>query len=92
MTALIGRVYLVQIELVTAYVVQPSVLSSRFQPENQAEMYCTRMKNKFRGKNEPIPELGQDVKHLARLEHPSAPTEARKQLVVDCLDSLNESR
>ena len=92
MTVLIGRVYLVQIELVTAYVVQPSVLSSRFQPENQAEMYCTRMKNKFRGKNEPIPELGQDVKHLARLEHPSAPTVPRKQLVVDCLDSLNESR
>lgn len=72
--------------------VQPSALSSLFQPENQAEMYCTQMKNTFLGKNEPIPELGQDVKHLARLEHPSAPTEARKQMVVDCLDSLNESR
>jgi hypothetical protein len=41
------------------------------------------MKNKFRGKNESIPELGQDVKHLARLEHPSAPTESRKQIALE---------
>jgi len=69
-----------------------SALSSRFQPENQAEMYRAQMKNKLRGKNEPIPELGQDVKRLVRLAYPSAPTEVREQLARDCfVDSLNEA-
>ena len=55
-------------------------------------MYRAQMKNKLRGKNEPIPELGQNVKRLVRLAYPSAPTEVREQLARDCfVDSLNEA-
>ena len=79
-------------EMRVNYLHLTSALSSRFQPENQAEMYRAQMKNKLRGKNEPIPELGQDVKRLVRLAYPSAPTEVREQLARDCfVDSLNEA-
>jgi hypothetical protein len=45
-------------EMRVNYLHLTSALSSRFQPENQAEMYRAQMKNKLRGKNEPIPKLG----------------------------------
>jgi hypothetical protein len=74
-------------EMRVNYLHLTSSLSSRFQPENQEEM-----KNKLRGKNEPIPELGQDVKRLVRLAYPSDPTQVREQLVRDYfVDSLNEA-
>ena len=69
-----------------------SALASRFQPENQAEMYRAQMKNKLRGRTEPIPVLGQDIKRLVRLAYPSAPREVREQLARDCfIDSLNDA-
>ena len=69
-----------------------AALSSRFQPENQAEMYRAQMKSKLRGRAEPIPELGQDIKRLVRLAYPSAPLEVGEQLARDCfIDSLNDS-
>lgn len=55
-------------------------------------MYRAQMENKLRGKNEPIPELDQDVKRLVRLAYSSVPTEVREQLARDCfVDSLNEA-
>lgn len=67
-------------------------LASRFQPENQAEMYRAQMKSKLRGRTESIPVLGQDIKRLVRLAYPSAPREVKEQLARDCfIDSLNDA-
>lgn len=69
-----------------------SALRSRFQPTNQAEMYRVQMKSKIRGRNEPIPVLGQSIKRLARLAYPSASPEVREQLARDCfVDALNDA-
>ncbi|CAC5382525.1 unnamed protein product [Mytilus coruscus] len=67
-------------------------LASRFQPENQAEMYRAQMKSKIRRRTEQIPVLGQDIKRLVRLAYPSAPIEIKEQLACECfIDSLNDA-
>ncbi|VDI26184.1 Hypothetical predicted protein [Mytilus galloprovincialis] len=59
-------------EMRTNFVQLTAALASRFQPENQAEMYRAQMKSKIRGRTEQIPVLGQDIKRLVRLAYPSA--------------------
>ncbi|CAG2195694.1 unnamed protein product [Mytilus edulis] len=76
-------------EMRTNFVQLTAALASRFQPENQAEMYRSQMKSKIRGRTEQIPVLGQDIKRLVRLAYPSAPMEVRDYLARDCfIDSL----
>ncbi|CAC5410912.1 unnamed protein product [Mytilus coruscus] len=43
-----------------------AALASRFQPENESEMYRAQMKSKIRGRTEQIYVLGQDIKRLVR--------------------------
>ncbi|CAG2223289.1 unnamed protein product [Mytilus edulis] len=79
-------------EMRTNFVQLTAALASRFQPENQAEMYRAQMKSKIRGRTEQIPVLGQDIKRLVRLAYPSAPMEVRDYLARDCfIDSLNDA-
>jgi hypothetical protein len=67
-------------------------LNTRFQPDNQAEMYRAQMKNRLRKRAEPLSELSHDVKRLVRLAYPAAPMEVREHLARDCfIDSLNNS-
>ncbi|CAC5371057.1 unnamed protein product [Mytilus coruscus] len=78
-------------EMRTNFIQLTAALASRFQPENQAEMYRAQMKSKIRGRTEQIPVLGQDIKRLVRLAYPSAPIEIKEQLACDCfIDSLND--
>ncbi|CAC5391200.1 unnamed protein product [Mytilus coruscus] len=78
-------------EMRTNFIQLTAALASRFQPENQAEMYMAQMKSKIRGRMEQIPVLGQDIKRLVRLAYPSAPIEIKEQLACDCfIDSLND--
>ncbi|CAC5403126.1 unnamed protein product [Mytilus coruscus] len=51
-------------EMRTNFIQLTAALASRFQPENQAEMYRAQMKSKIRGRTEQIPVLGQDIKRL----------------------------
>ncbi|VDI67315.1 Hypothetical predicted protein [Mytilus galloprovincialis] len=79
-------------EMRTNFVQLTAALASRFQPENQAEMYRAQMKSKIRGRTEQIPVLGQDIKRLVRLAYPSAPMEVKELLARDCfIDSLNDA-
>ncbi|CAG2191634.1 unnamed protein product [Mytilus edulis] len=79
-------------EMRTNFVRLTAALASRFQPENQAEMYRAQMKSRIRGRTEQIPVLGQDIKRLVRLAYPSAPMEVREYLARDCfIDSLNDA-
>jgi hypothetical protein len=69
-----------------------SSLNTRFQPDNQAELYRAQMKNRLRKRAEPLSELSHDVKRLVRLAYPAAPMEVREHLARDCfIDSLNNS-
>ncbi|CAG2188437.1 unnamed protein product [Mytilus edulis] len=79
-------------EIRTNFLRLTTALASRFQPENQAEMYRAQMKSRIRGRTEQIPVLGQDIKRLVRLAYPSAPIEVREHLARDCfIDSLNDA-
>jgi hypothetical protein len=69
-----------------------AALNTRFQPDNQAELYRAQMKNRLRKRSEPLSELGHDIKRLVRLAYPAAPLEVREHLARDCfIDSLNNS-
>ncbi|CAC5406295.1 unnamed protein product [Mytilus coruscus] len=79
-------------EMRTNFIQLTAALASRFQPENQAEMYRAQMKSKIRRRTEQIPVLGQDIKRLVRLAYPSAPIEIKEQLACECfIDSLNDA-
>ncbi|CAG2192882.1 unnamed protein product [Mytilus edulis] len=79
-------------EMRTNFVQLTAALASRFQSENQAEMYRAEMKSKIRGRTEQIPVLDQDIKRLVRLAYPSAPMEVNELLARDCfIDSLNDA-
>ncbi|CAC5401811.1 unnamed protein product [Mytilus coruscus] len=79
-------------EMRTNFIQLTTALASRFQPENQAEMYRAQMKSKICRRTEQIPVLGQDIKRLVRLAYPSAPIEIKEQLACECfIDSLNDA-
>lgn len=68
------------------------VLTDRFQPEDQAEIYKAQIKGRLRKKDETLPELAQEIKRLVRLAYPGAPHEIRQQLGLDYLiEALNDS-
>ena len=68
-----------------------SALSSRFEPDNQADVYLAHLRTRVRAKSESLPELGQEIKKLARHALPSAPSEVREWLAltyfVEALDN-----
>lgn len=69
-----------------------NVLSSRFEPRNQSELYRAKMKNKMRKRNEKLEDLAQDIKSLARYAYPNVTSETREQLAKDCfIDSLGDA-
>ncbi|MES9884746.1 MAG: hypothetical protein ABW185_28200 [Sedimenticola sp.] len=64
-------------------------LSSRFEPENQAELHRAQLKNRVRNKGEALTELAQDIKRLTRMSYPQASPEIREQLAKEgFLDAL----
>lgn len=67
-------------------------LTTRFEPENQSELYRAQLKNRLRKKNEALAELAQDIKKLVRKTYPHSSVSMRDNLALDCfLDSLNDS-
>lgn len=48
-----------------------NVLSSRFEPRNQSELYRAKMKKKMRKRNEKLRDLAQDITSLARYAYPN---------------------
>ena len=71
--------------LVTAF-------TERFEPENQCEIYKTQMKQRIRKRDEPGPELAQDIKRLTRMTYPSAVLDLRDCLSKDCyIEALNDA-
>ena len=65
-------------------------LSSRFEPDYQADMYLAQIRNRTRQKSESLPELGQAIKRLARYALPSAPSSVRQWLsLTQFTEALN---
>ncbi|MES9883151.1 MAG: hypothetical protein ABW185_19985 [Sedimenticola sp.] len=68
-----------------------SALTDRFQPGNQSTLYKAQMKQRLRRKDEPLPELAQDIKRLTRLAYPSLPSDHRQDLALDCfIEAIND--
>ena len=67
-----------------------SALSTRFEPEDQVEVFKSQLRNRCRKKTESIPELGQDMKRLARLAYPGVMMEMKSWLALECfVDALD---
>ena len=60
-----------------------TALTSRFEPENQANMYKSQLNSIFRKSGQTLPELGQEIRRVTRLAYPTAPIEIRDQLAKD---------
>ena len=59
-----------------------SALSARFEPDDQADVYLAQIRSRTRKKSESLPELGQEMKRLARHALPLAPAEVREWLAL----------
>lgn len=69
-----------------------TTLTERFEPENQCEIYKAQMKQRIRKRDEPLPELAQDIKRLTRMAYPSAVLDLRDNLSTDCfIEALNDA-
>ena len=68
-----------------------SALLTRFEPENQSEVFRSQLKGYTRKHSEPLTELCQTIKKLIRKAYPNAPSETRDQFATDVfVDALNE--
>ena len=66
-------------------------LKSRFEPDNQNQLYRAQLKSRLRQSNESLPALAQDIRKLVRLSNPLATVDIRESLAKDCfLDALND--
>ena len=67
------------------------ILTKRFAPENQTEMYRSQIDARIRKRGEPLQELAQDIKRLIRLAYPSISSEVRDSLAYRAFrDALND--
>ena len=69
-----------------------NTLTERFEPQNQCEIYKTQLKQRIRKRDEGLPELAQDIKHLTRMAYPSAFMDLRDTLSKDSfIEALNDA-
>ena len=59
-----------------------SALKTRFEPDNQSQLYRAQLKSRIQGSNETSDELGQDNIKLTRMANPSANSELREILDI----------
>ena len=68
-----------------------AALTSRFEPEDQSELYRSDLKNRFRKKDETLTEFAQDIKRLMRLAYPNTDMHVSANLGRNALeDSLRD--
>ncbi|MES9880090.1 MAG: hypothetical protein ABW185_04335 [Sedimenticola sp.] len=63
-----------------------AALSSRFEPEDQSELYRSELKNRSRRRDEQLTELAQDIKRLVRLAYPNTGSDVRSTLARDAFE------
>jgi len=67
------------------------ILTSKFEPKNQCEMYRAQVNSRMRKPRESLVALAQDIKRLVRLGYPTAPDEVRESLAYRYFrDALND--
>ena len=68
-----------------------NALLTRFEPDNQSEVFRSQLKCRVRKQGEGLAELGQDVKRLVRKAYPEASNSLRDILAKDAFsDALND--
>ena len=66
-------------------------LKTRFEPDNQNQLYRAQLKTRLRHPNESLPALAQEIRKLVRLSNPSSTVDMRESLAKDYfLDALND--
>ena len=67
------------------------ILTKRFAPENQIELYRSQIDARIRKRGEPLAELAQDIKRLVRLAYPTVTHDVRDSLAYRAFrDALND--
>ena len=68
-----------------------SDLSARFELDDQADVYLAQIRSRTQNKSESLPELGQEMKRLARYSLPLAPAEVREwQALTHFVEALED--
>ena len=68
-----------------------NALLTRFEPDNQSEVFRAQLKCRVRKQGEGLAELGQDIKRLVRKAYPEASNSVRDTLARDAFsDALND--
>ena len=69
-----------------------NALSSRFSPAYQTEVFRIQLKNRYRKRDESLPELTHEVRRLSRQAYPIAPSHLLELLSKDhFLDALDDA-
>lgn len=69
-----------------------TALQERFAPPNQTELYRCQLRDRRQKASETLAELAQDVRRLANLAYPSAPSDLKETLAKEqFIDSLHSS-
>ena len=64
-------------------------LKTRFEPENQTQLYRAQLKTRLRQTNETLPALAQDIRKLVRFSNPTASADIKEVMAKDSfLDAL----
>ena len=70
-----------------------TLLGRRFNPDNQRELFRAELKNVTREDKQTLPELGEEVRRLARMAYPNAPEDMLdgigKDHFIDALDDAD---
>ena len=60
-----------------------SALSDRFAPSDQVDLYRAQLKERRQKASESLPELGQQIRRLVNLAHPTVPADVKEALAKD---------
>ena len=60
-----------------------TALTARFEPDNQSEIFRSKLKNRVCGQSEALTELAQDLKMLVRKAYPDTSSEMRDRFAKD---------
>ena len=74
------------------YNILVKALMARFEPEDQAELYRSQLRNRYRKPKEDLNALSAEIKRLVRKAYPRAGPETKQKLSRDSfIDSLNDA-
>ena len=75
------------------YDVIVEALYNRFQPRNQTRLHVTKLKSRYRKRNESLEDLSFDIQKMVRYAYPSGDQKFRDEMALECFaEALNDEQ